>query len=312
MSSKAAIIGGAGFLGTALAQRLRHAGSDVLVADLEERLAAATGLSGIRTAAFAFPDLAGLERVLDGVDVLIHLSCTSTPASSMIDLSRDAAENIAPSVALFEAAGRAGVSRVIFASSGGTVYGTPAMLPVPEEAAGAPLSGYGVSKLAIENYLALAAARGGFTGISMRIGNPYGAFQLRGAAIGVIANYLIRVHRGEAPEVWGDGGVVRDYIHIDDVADAFLAAVEVPGLASGPYNIGSGAGMSINEIWRVIRGVTGTDLDLQYKPARGFDVEAVILDTTRFQAATGWQPRIGLREGIGSLWADLGPMPGSS
>jgi len=307
-SDRVVIVGGAGFLGTALARRFGQGGHRVLVADLAERLAAAADrLQGIETAILDFPDLTGIERVLEGADVLVHLACTSTPASSMVSFARDVADNIVPSVDLFEKAGKAGVPRVIFASSGGTVYGTPVSLPVSEDAAGNPLSGYGASKLAIENYLSLAAARDGFTGISMRIGNPYGSFQLRGAAIGVIANYLSRVRRGEAPEVWGDGGIVRDYIHIDDVADAFLEALEVPDLASGAYNIGSGVGVSINTIWEMIRAVTGTDLSLQYRQSRSFDVAAIVLDIARFRAATGWAPRIDLHDGITGLWNTLGP-----
>ena len=303
MAGRCVIIGGAGFLGTSLARGLQQSGRDACVLDLPQRLSGAAGLlSGIETRAFGFPGLDGLEAAIAGADTLIHLACTTTPASSMADMARDAADNIAPSVAIFEAAGRAGVKRVLFSSSGGTVYGEPKMLPVPEQAAGGARSAYGTSKLAIEGYLQLVAEQAGFTGVSLRIGNPYGPFQLRGTAVGVIAHYLTQVRAGIAPEVWGDGSVVRDYLHIDDVVGAVFAVLETPDLASGAYNVGSGQGHSIKDIYAAIRKVTGTQLDLQIKPARGFDVAAIVLDTARLRVATGWEPRIGLNEGIAQLW----------
>ncbi|MDP0928013.1 NAD-dependent epimerase/dehydratase family protein [Paracoccus onubensis] len=303
MTGRIVITGGAGFLGTALARRLRSDGDEVCVLDLPDRLTAVADLlAGVETRPFAFPDITGIEQAFTGATALVHMACTTTPASSMTDMARDAAENIAPSVAIFQAAGQAGISRVIFASSGGTVYGDPKTLPVPENAAGGALSGYGVSKLAIENYLRLVAGKAGFTGISLRIGNPYGRFQLRGATVGIIANYLRHIHAGRAPEVWGDGSVVRDYIHIDDVTSAICIALAAPELSSGSYNIGSGTGYSINDIFAAIRRVTGTDLALRYKPARGFDVDAIVLDTTEFRRVTRWSPQVGLETGITELW----------
>ena len=303
MTGRTILLGGAGFLGTAIARDLCDAGQDVLVLDLLARLtAAAPLLEGIETRAFAFPALDGLADCLAGADALVHLAWTTTPASSMQDLARDAAQNIAPSVALFQEAGRAGVGRVIFSSSGGTVYGDPETLPVPEHAAGGALSGYGVSKLAVENYLALEARQAGFTGVSLRVGNPYGPFQLRGTAIGVIANYLAQIHAGRAPEVWGDGTVVRDYIHIRDVAAAMRTALTAPDLPGGAYNIGSGTGHSSNDIFEAIRRTTGTGLELRHRPARGFDVDTIVLDTGRFRAATGWAPAVDLETGIAELW----------
>lgn len=306
MTGRTVIIGGAGFLGTALAQGLGASGREVRVLDAPGRLAAVAGLlEGVGARPFAFPDLHGLEEALEGAEAVIHLACTTTPASSMADMAKDAAENIAPSVAIFQAAGRAGVRRVIFSSSGGTVYGDPEILPVPESAAGGARSAYGLSKLAIEGYLRLAAAQAGFTGVSLRIGNPYGPFQLRGAAVGVIAHYLAQIKAGTAPEVWGDGSVVRDYIHIDDVVAAVRAVLETPELPSGAYNVGSGTGYSLTDIYTAIQRITGTGLDLTYKPARGFDVAAIILDTARLRGATAWTPKIGIEEGIAQLWDAL-------
>lgn len=306
MMKKAVIVGGAGFLGTAIAAGLRDAGREVSVLDTADRLErVAELLQGVRTRVFRFPDTAGIEAELDGADALVHLACTSTPASSMADLARDAAENIAPSIALFQAAGRAGLKRVIFASSGGTVYGNPATLPVAEDSAGGPLSGYGAAKLANETYLGLTAESHGFTGLSLRFGNPYGPYQLRGTSIGVIARYLSGVRHGQAPEIWGDGSVVRDYVYIDDVVDAVRAALDTDRLPSGAYNIGSGQGYSVTEIVETIRRITGTDLAVVRKPGRGFDVRAIVLDTSRFRHLTGWAAKVPLDEGVARLWQEL-------
>lgn len=303
MKGRTVIIGGAGFLGTALAQGLLAEGRKVCVLDLPDRLGAVEGLLyGVETSPFGFPATDGLDDALAGAETLIHLACTTTPASSMQDMARDAAENIAPSVAIFQAAGRAGVSQVVFASSGGTVYGDPKILPVPESAAGGALSAYGVSKFAIENYLQLVAKQTGFTGISLRIGNPYGPFQLRGTTVGLIANYLAQIHDGRAPEVWGDGSVIRDYIHISDLVSAVSALLGTQGLESGAYNVGSGEGHSVADVYAVICRITGTSLGLQHRPARGFDVGAIYFDTTRLRTATGWLPRVDLETGIAELW----------
>ena len=303
MKGKTVIVGGAGFLGTSIARDLAQT-RDVLVVDTASRLqAAAEWLGDTPSAVLEFPDdLSAAPDLIAGADALVCLSWTSTPSSSMNDLAGDALENVVASARIFEEAGRAGVRRVVFASSGGTVYGNPETVPVPEEAARNPLSGYGASKLAAEHFLHVAAARDGFSGVSLRVGNPYGPFQLRGAAIGIIAQFLNSIARGETPEIWGDGMVVRDFLHVDDVISAFRHAVDVADIPSGAYNVGSGQGTSVLDVWALIRTITGTRIDPIHKPSRGFDVETIYLDTRRLRAATGWAPRVSLREGIQRLW----------
>lgn len=303
MTGRTIIVGGAGFLGTSIARDLSRT-REVLVLDTASRLQGAAGwLGDIPRAVLEFPhDLAPAPDLFTGADALVHLSWTSTPASSMNDLAGDAFENVVASARIFEAAGRAGIRRVVFSSSGGTVYGNPASVPVAENDARNPLSGYGASKLAAEHFLHVAAARDGFSGVSLRVGNPYGPFQLRGAVIGIIAQFLNMVARGQPPEIWGDGHVVRDYLHVDDVVSAFRLAVDTDALDSGAYNVGSGQGTSVRDIWDLVRAVTGTDLEPVYKPSRGFDVAAIYLDTGRFRRQTGWEPGISLGEGIQQLW----------
>lgn len=297
---KVLVVGAAGFLGSAVVSAMKGAGFAVTIADTSERLKRCTDLAaGHEARAFDFARQLPKPDMFDGVDALVHLGCTTNPAHSMAAMDFDADSNIGPSIRLFEAAASAGVERVVFASSGGTVYGAPDRLPVDEMAGTHPLSAYGVSKLAIENYLAIQP---GVRGLSLRVANPYGAFQLRGASIGVIARYLLAVSRGEPLEVWGDGSVVRDYIAIGDVADAFVVAATHPGLAAGAYNIGTGVGTSLCRIIEMIFDASGRRVPVLHRPARGYDVPAIVLDCDRFAVATGWRAATDLANGIAELW----------
>lgn len=294
------IVGGAGFLGCAVAARLVREGCVVQVLDTPERLAhCAQALSPIDTGAFDFATDTGAAQRLEGADALIHLGCTTNPAQSMRDMAHDAETNIAPSLKLFGGAVGAGVRRVVFASSGGTVYGAPRRLPVAETDPTMPLSAYGVSKLAIEGYLGLFEQ---IEGVSLRVSNPYGSFQLRGTAIGMIASCVRSVIEGKPIQVWGDGTIVRDYIAIEDVAEAFTRAVLTPGSLSGRFNVGSGVGSSINAIIDLVFAAAGRQVAVEYLPGRTYDVPAIVLDSRLFADQTGWTPGISLQAGIDRLW----------
>ena len=301
------IVGGAGFIGRALAASLSTRGVHAEVWDTAGRLSGARdALSGSTTRTFDFTGDRVPDAGMEGVDALVHLGCTTNPAHSMGTMAYDAASNIAPSLRLFDAAAAAGVARVVFASSGGTVYGAPERLPVVETDSTEPLSAYGVSKLAIERYLALYP----LCGISLRIANPYGAYQLRGTTVGVIARYIAAVRDGRPLEVWGDGSVVRDYIAIDDVITAFERALVVPALSRGPYNIATGIGCSINDIIAAVAQVSGRAPDVRYLAGRTYDVPAIVLDCARFRSATEWAPRTSLLDGISALWRAAAAPPG--
>ena len=297
------IVGAAGFIGNAVADALVNTGVEVRLADTKRRLDRRAAASlGREVHQFDFSSQVASDDLLDGVDALIHLGCTTNPARSMADMAFDANSNIGPSIRLFESAAQAGIDRVIFASSGGTVYGAPGHACVTENSPTAPISAYGVSKLAIERYLAICP---GICGVSLRIANPYGSGQLRGSAVGVIAKYLLAVSRGQPLEVWGTGSVIRDYIAIGDVARAFVAAILERDIVPGPYNIGSGDGLSVNEIIARIFAVSGRRVSVEYQQARGYDVPAIILDSTLFRRQTGWCPRTALNQGISELWAHV-------
>jgi UDP-glucose 4-epimerase len=295
------IVGGAGFIGTALARSLTGHGMQALVLDTEARLAKSrAALAGIAIAPFDFTVDRNAQALLTGCDALVHLACTTNPAHSMEGIAWDAESNIAPSLRLFDAAVAAGIRRVVFASSGGTVYGAPRKLPVCETDPTRPLSAYGVSKLAIENYLALYTA---LEGISLRVANPYGAYQLGGTTVGVIARYVTAVRNDRPIEVWGDGSVVRDYVAIADVVEAFKIALSTQVLEPGSYNIGSGIGTSIRDIIEKVFQVSMQAVPVEYMQGRPYDVPAIILDCGQFTTHTSWAPTTSLHDGIHAMWS---------
>jgi UDP-glucose 4-epimerase len=297
------IVGAAGFIGEAVADALLGAGIEVRLADTPRRLERhAAALVGRDACAFDFASEVASKELLQDVDALIHLGCTTNPARSMEDMAFDAESNIGPSIRLFQAAARAGIGRVVFASSGGTVYGVAADARVTEASPTTPISAYGVSKLAIERYLAICP---GIRGVSLRIANPYGAGQLRGSPVGVIARYLLAVRRGQPLEVWGNGSVVRDYIAIADVAQAFVSGIVARDLEPGAYNIGSGEGVTVNQIIERIFDVSGRRVRVERLEARSYDVPAIVLDSSLFRRHTGWHARTPLATGLSDLWAQV-------
>lgn len=296
---KIALVGGAGFIGLALAARLKELSIDPVVLDTERRLARATNLlRGIKTT--PYPEGAFRNASIRDADALVHLAWSSQPANSMSGMTEDAQSNIVGSLALFSFAAEAGIKKIVFASSGGTVYGNTDRLPISEDWPPNPVSAYGVSKLAVERYLQLVAFHHGLTGISLRIGNPYGSYQLAGTPIGVIANFIKLISGGAPLKIYGDGEIVRDYIWIDDVADAVsrAACCEV---ASGEYNIGSGKGYSINQIADLVEREMSCGSDRTYLEHRSFDAQQVILDYGKFESATGWRPTVALQQGVGRM-----------
>ena len=295
------VTGATGFLGSALASafearsistrcvsRQRHAGAELAHAE------------------YASLDLRSVEpenRIFDSVDTIVHLASTTIPSTSMDDMIFDARSNLEMALRLLEAARIRGIRSFIFASSGGTVYGDPVRLPVRETDPTDPRSAYGISKLATEKYIGLYSRLYGLRGISLRISNPYGPGQLAGTPIGLVAKLLRDVRAGKPVTIWGDGSIVRDFFHVDDLMRAVLLAV-TGDLAPGVYNVGAGYGTSINEIVALAERITGKPVALEYQPARNIDVPKIWLDTGKFRAATGWRPEIGLEQGIEELWKE--------
>ena len=304
------VTAGAGFLGSALCSALADAGHEVVRADRADRLRR-LGDPGVDARIVDAVHELGVESdlvaLLDGCDVLLHLAHRGLPSSPMAHIAREAAANLGGGLELVEAARAAGVGRVVYASSGGTVYGRVSHVPVDETAECAPISAYGVGKSAMEHYLAFFSADFGLSTVSLRVGNAVGEGQFRGAGVGAPAKFLAAARAGDPIHIWGDGTTVRDYVYVDDIVRAFMTA-SAAELPSGPYNVGSGVGHSLNEIVGLVRAVTGVAVEVRHEEARVFDVPSIVLDVTRFSGLTGWTPQVDLRSGMTRMWQHLTAM----
>lgn len=299
------VLGARGFIGSHLTDALLAAGAHVRAFD-RPGIQAVKGLQednrpGLSSLEGDLVSTKDIDMALTGVDVCYHLVSTTLPKTSNLDPAYDIETNLLGTLRLLDAAVRHKVKRVVFTSSGGTVYGNPSHTPIAESHPTEPTCSYGIMKLAIEKYLALYQQLHGLQHTVLRLANPYGERQRIEASQGAVAVFLGRALRGEAIEIWGDGSVVRDYLHISDVVRALIAAA-TSGSANQVFNIGSGQGSSLNTLLSAIREVTGKDLNVSYQPGRGFDVPVNVLDVTRAEKELGWAPQTNLQTGIAQTW----------
>jgi UDP-glucose 4-epimerase len=243
-------------------------------------------------------DVNSLERVVDGMEVCIHSATTTVPSSAADNIEFDINTNLIGSIRLMEAASAAGVSRLIFISSGGTVYGDTVDPAICEDHPTEPISAYGIVKLAIEKYLSYFHATAGLDYRIARLSNPYGHGQNLDKHQGIIPIFINRILADQPVQIWGDGLMVRDYIYIDDAVAGLMALIQSDGNHFRVYNIGAGVGSSINDIVDAISASVGRVAKRIYLPARGFDVKRNVLDVARARVDLGWSAKIDLQQGI--------------
>jgi len=299
-------LGGKGFIGSHLIDALLREGLAVKAFDR----ANIPPLNDAATAARVqwidgdFTSDANVGAALVDSDVVYHLVSTTLPQSSNADPVFDVETNVAGTIRMLNHAVRHGVKKVVFISSGGTVYGIPRHVPIGEDHPTNPISSYGITKLAIEKYLHLYRTLHGLDYTVLRLSNPFGERQRIQASQGAVAVFMGKVLRGETIEIWGDGSVVRDYIYIGDVAKAMVAAGTYGG-DEHTFNIGSGAGQSLNDILDGIEQVTGRKANRRYTAARAFDVPVSVLAIDRAKAALNWSPATPFLEGLRRLMASM-------
>ncbi|SFT28364.1 NAD-dependent epimerase/dehydratase family protein [Methylobacterium sp. yr668] len=291
------VLGGGGFLGLNLCNRLAEAGAEVTCFSRSHPQAEVLDRRVIRVTG-QFGDRLAIATAVERQDVVFHLIAGSIPESSNRDPSAELGATPIATLHLLEICRSARIKKLVFSSSGGAIYGVPHAIPISEQAPTDPISAYGISKLMIEKALYLYRHLHGIDYQILRIANPYGRFQLGTKHQGLIGNYIFRVLSDLPLEVWGTGEVVRDFLHVDDVSDAFLAAVTY----DGPHkvmNVGSSLGLSINQIITELKEAFGRDhLPCVHKSGRAADVPANVLDTALIRSELGWQPRVALREGL--------------
>lgn len=309
------IMGGGGFLGVHLANALARQGAIVRAfgrtpvdpRELDERVHWSSG---------RFEDPTAVAEAAREQEIAFHLLSSSVPGSPGQAPTVDLETNVLGTLRFLDICNRAAIRRIVFASSGGTVYGPATSYPIPETAATHPISAYGVGKLAIEKYLSLYRHLYGLEYVALRIANAYGPRQSVLKRQGVVAAMLDHALAGKPLEIWGSGEVVRDFVHIDDVAAAFLWAATY----DGPHrvmNVGSGIGLSINQVASDIETVTGiAHPSRNYRAGRTADVPANVLDISLITRETPWRPRRPWLDGLRSTarWMTAkrrAPWPGS-
>lgn len=294
-----AVFGGGGFIGSAIADRLLEDHHELRIFE-RPRVEPYREFSPKEKVEWVTGDLMSvhdLSQTLDSMDAVIHLVSTTLPGNSNEDMVYDVETNLVASLQLLNAMVKQRVRKIAFISSGGTVYGNPTYLPIDEKHPTEPRVSYGVTKLAIEKYLLLHEHLHGLKANILRVANPFGERQRVTTGQGAVTAFLSRALQGQPLEIWGDGSVTRDYIHVSDVADAFARAVTYEGPES-VFNISSGTGTSLNELMGMIEEVLGREVARQYRPGRPFDVPVSILDNSRARRVLGWEPKVSLREGI--------------
>jgi UDP-glucose 4-epimerase len=288
------ITGATGFIGKSLLYELVSRGERVIAVSRRPQLGEPNKLASWRL----FPtDSAGWSEILETVSTVYHLAWSSLPRTSNEDPISDAKENILSTLSLLEAVRRKNTCRLVFASSGGTVYGVLQSVPASEKHRTHPRCAYGVSKLTIEKYLALYHDLWGLDCIALRISNPYGPRQEVGRNFGAVATFATCVARGEPITIFGDGTITRDYIYIDDLIEAIIAAGRHRG---GPtvLNVGSGVGRSLNDIVDILREKSKRKIDVNYLQARDLDVPVSVLDISLAETLLNWKPRTSFEKGL--------------
>lgn len=293
------VLGGGGFIGSHLCDSLLQSGQTVRVFERPSlsRYREFKDTELIEWVEGDFTNKVDVADAVQGCDVIYHLVSTTLPKTSNDNPVFDIASNVVGTLNLLEAAKQAKVSKVVFVSSGGTVYGIPQQIPITESHPTEPVVSYGISKLAIEKYLYLYHVLHGMEYCILRIANPYGERQKVNTAQGAVAVFLYRALYGQPIEIWGDGSVTRDYIYIGDAVSALLKAGEHQGKQQ-LFNIGSGEGKSLNQILDTIEQLLGRSVNRRYLPGRDFDVPTNVLDITRARESLGWEPQTTFMEGM--------------
>lgn len=299
---KVCIIGGGGFIGQWVVRQLLARGDSVVVMGRSKRPRGLPAEIDYVMAEYGTDKVLG--KVMEQVEALIHLAYATVPSTSFSDPIYDLMANVPPSVSLFQQAAAIGIKRLVFVSSGGTVYGDTETLPIREEASTNPMSPYGITKLTIERYAHMYHALMGLPVVTMRPGNAYGVRCEGGPGGGFITAAVKSAVSGAPLHIFGDGSAIRDYTHVSDVAAGIVAGL-VDGVPGETYNIGTGIGLSNADIVSLVGAVLGPEqgqIEVQYQPFRGFDVAANVLDSSRLAAASGWKPIVPIEAGIEELW----------
>ena len=290
------ILGGGGFIGSHLVEALRQE-YDIVVFDKKhfsrDKLKCFDSEIKVVEGDFNNPD--DWRYLLDGADYILHLVWSTLPAN--LDTIYDIESNIVSTLKLLEIMKEKKQHKVIFMSSGGTVYGTSDELPLEENGKTNPICSYGITKLMVEKFMFMYSHLYGLDYCVVRLTNPYGERQGEGSRQGLINVALRSIVKGIPLKIWGDGEIIRDYIYIKDAVDCVVRMLKY----SGPeriFNVSSSVGYSINAILKEIRNITGTQVEVIYDHERRFDLKNNVLSNALAKRELNWRPLVPLKRGI--------------
>ncbi|HUT53056.1 MAG TPA: NAD-dependent epimerase/dehydratase family protein [bacterium] len=292
--ARAVIIGGSGFIGRWLTRALEGRGYEVAVID---------PAPPAEQAAWIELDARDPAAVADAVrpgDVVVHLFHSTVPAESMADPAAELGQNVIPYVTLLDRLAGRSPGLFVYSSTGGQIYGEIDG-PIPETAECKPVSAYGAAKLAMERFTRLASELRGFPHLIVRIANPYGPYQELTNRHGVVPHLFRGILFHQPFIVYGGGSTVRDYIYIEDAAQAVARLIE-RGVKNRTVNIGTGAGTALAELIRLAERVSGGKAMIEDAPIRACDVGRNVLDVSLLHDLTGFAPAVGLEEGLRRTW----------
>jgi len=306
---KVTITGATGAIGQAFLQRLladERMGSRVLQVQcitsseageefLHQRF---PGIGVVQHRAWQGP---GLEEVLRNTDLLVHLAWSSVPGTAALDPAGDLHANVTEAARLLDLAALGGVGRVVFVSSGGTVYGPMDRYPITEDQRPAPITAYGLSKLRFEETLFAHAKVHGYKALVLRPSNVYGMPMQTNKPQGVVQHWIKAILEGRPIELWNQGDTVRDLIHVDDMVQALMLAMDHAGTGT-IFNIGSGIGTTLSSLADRLEAISGRKLEVVHRTGTPGAVDRNILSTERARKELGFEAGISLEEGLQRTW----------
>lgn len=306
--SRCLVLGANGFIGSHLVDELVKSGHKVRCFDrfkTNDYLFDSSNKTRVEIFRGDFMDRKSIEKSLVGIDYVFHFISMTTPISVENNPIIDIETNIRMSIELFQQCAQEGVKRVIFASTGGAIYGDVKLSSsVSEDTYPLPVSPYAIGKLTIENYLRYFKRKYGLDYRVLRISNPYGPRQNTLSGQGVVSIFLERVSKDEPITIFGDGSMVRDYLYINDLVGMISGSFEQNG-SHDIYNVGSGNGSSVNDIISQIEKATGKKVLKEHIPKPPTFVDRIVLDTHRFTDDFGLVPQTSLEQGVLETWHAL-------
>ncbi len=302
MSKRAIVTGGAGFIGSHVADALLADGYEVFVVDDLSAGAAERVPAEAELIELDIVEERALRDLFDRVapQAVYHLAAQASVVASVQDPGRDCDVNVRGTLNVLEAAGAHGAP-VVFTSTGGALYGDEAPRPTPEDRIPAPLSPYGASKWAAESYVRTWALSSGIPHTVTRLGNVYGPRQSPHGEAGVVAIFTGAINEGRVPKLYGHGKPTRDYIYVADVVSALIRATGTAGV----FNVATATETDVISIWRGLSATAGVEIEPELADLRPGELQHSCLDISRARAELGWSPKVGIEEGLAMTYRAL-------